>query len=192
MDVAAHDVPNPLKAGEVETLHGGKLQFPQAAVEMRVQYPAGSPANQGDVHCHKIAHECCASAFVNGSSQVLIGFLAKDLQRDDLIPVAVKVVQVLVALQGAEPDELVQCRLGKPLDVHGFLSCKVDEPLEEAAAAVGIVAVERLHHTPFVACPGMDACGLPTAWAGLRRHVLIVPTVKVLPMTCPLGHLHGG
>ena len=37
---------NTLKAGEVETLHGGKLQFPQAAAEMRVQYPAGSPADQ--------------------------------------------------------------------------------------------------------------------------------------------------
>jgi hypothetical protein len=68
MDVAAHDVPDPLKAGEVETLHGGKLQFPQAAAEMRVQYPAGSPADQGDVHCHKIAHECGASAFVMGTS----------------------------------------------------------------------------------------------------------------------------
>ena len=72
MDVAAHDVPNPLKAGEVEAIHGGKLQFPQSSVEMRVQYPAGSPADQGDVHCHKITHECGAAAPVDGSNQVLI------------------------------------------------------------------------------------------------------------------------
>ena len=49
MDVAAHNIANPLKAGKIETVQGGKLQFPQTAVEMPVQYPAGSPADQGNV-----------------------------------------------------------------------------------------------------------------------------------------------
>ena len=53
------------------------------------------------------------------------------------------------------------------------------EFLKDAAATSGIVTVERLHHASLVACPGMGACGLPAAGAGLRRHVLIVPTVQI-------------
>ena len=55
------------------------------------------------------------------------------------------------------------------------------EFLKDAAATFGIVTVERLHHASLVACPGMGACGLPTAGAGLRRHVLIVTTVQIFP-----------
>ena len=51
------------------------------------------------------------------------------------------------------------------------------EFLKDAAATFGIVTVERLHHASLVTCPGMGACGLPTA--GLRRHVLIVTTVQI-------------
>ena len=49
MEVAAHCVPNPLKAGKVETIQRSQPQLPQAAVEMSVQYPAGCSADQGNV-----------------------------------------------------------------------------------------------------------------------------------------------
>ena len=56
---------------------------------------------------------------------------------------------------------------------------RTDELMKDAAAAFGIVAVERFHHAPFVACPGMHACRLPAAGAGLWYHVLIVPAVQI-------------
>ena len=98
MEVAAHCVPNPLKAGKVETIQRSQPQLPQAAVEMSVQYPAGSPADQGNVHCHNEAYKGCAAAFIDGSDQVFIGFFTEALQCNDLIPVAVKVVQILITL----------------------------------------------------------------------------------------------
>ena len=49
MEVAAHSVPNSLKAGKIETIQRSQPQLPQAAVEMSVQYPAGSPADQGNI-----------------------------------------------------------------------------------------------------------------------------------------------
>ena len=98
MEIAAHCVPNPLKAGKVETIQRSQPQLPQAAVEMSVQYPAGSPADQGNVHCHNKAYKGCAAAFIDGSNQVFIGFFTEALQCNDLIPVAVKVVQILITL----------------------------------------------------------------------------------------------
>ena len=65
MEVAAHCVPNPLKAGKVEMIQRSQPQLPQAAVEMSVQYPAGSPADQGNVHCHNKAYKGCAAAFID-------------------------------------------------------------------------------------------------------------------------------
>ena len=38
MEVAAHNVANPLKAGKVETVQRSQPQLPQATVEMSVQY----------------------------------------------------------------------------------------------------------------------------------------------------------
>lgn len=70
MEVAAHCVPNPLKAGKVETIQRSQPQFPQAAVEMSVQYPAGSPANQGNVHCHNKAYKGCAAALIDGRKKL--------------------------------------------------------------------------------------------------------------------------
>ena len=59
---------------------------------MPVQYPAGSPADQGDVHCHHKAHKCRVAALIDGSDQVFIGFLPEALQCGNLLTVAVKVV----------------------------------------------------------------------------------------------------
>ncbi len=98
MEVAAHNVANPLKAGKVETVQRSQPQLPQAAVEMSVQYPAGSPADQGNVHCYNETHKGCVAAFIDGSDQVFIGFFTEALQCNDLIPVAVKVVQILITL----------------------------------------------------------------------------------------------
>ena len=98
MEIAAHSVPNPLKAGKVETIQRSQPQLPQAAVEMSVQYPAGSPADQGNIHCHNETHKGRAAAFIDGSDQVFIGFFTEALQCNDLIPVAVKVVQILITL----------------------------------------------------------------------------------------------
>ena len=49
MDVAAHNVANPLKAGKIEMIQSGQLQFTKTAVEMSVQYPAGGSADQGNI-----------------------------------------------------------------------------------------------------------------------------------------------
>ena len=98
MEVAAHSVPNPLKAGKVEMIQRSQPQLPQAAVEMSVQYPAGSPADQGNIHCHNETHKGRVAAFIDGSDQVFIGFFTEALQCNDLIPVAVKVVQILITL----------------------------------------------------------------------------------------------
>ena len=98
MEAAAHNVANPLKAGKVETVQRSQPQLPQDAVEMSVQYPAGSPADQGNVHCHNKAYKGCAAALIDGSNQVFIGFFTEALQCNDLIPVAVKVVQILITL----------------------------------------------------------------------------------------------
>ena len=98
MEVAAHNVPNPFQAGKVKAVQCSQPQLPQAAVEMPVQYPAGSPADQGDVHCHHEAHKGCVAALIDGSDQVLIGFFPKALQRSDLLPVTVKVIQILIIL----------------------------------------------------------------------------------------------
>ena len=179
MEVAAHDVADSFQAGKIKAVQCGQPQLPQAAMEMPVQYPAGSPADQGDVHCHNETHKCRVAAFIDGSDQVLIGFLTEAFQCNDLITVTVKVVEILIGFQGTELDKLIQCRLGKPPDVHGFLICEVDKTLKDAAATFRIVTVERLHHASFVTGPGIDACGLPTARAGLRYHVLIVPTVQI-------------
>ena len=98
MEVAAHSVPNSLKAGKIETIQRSQPQLPQAAVEMSVQYPAGSPADQGNIHCHNETHKGRVAAFIDGSDQVFIGFFTEALQCNDLIPVAVKVVQILITL----------------------------------------------------------------------------------------------
>ena len=98
MEIAAHCVANPLKAGKVETIQRSQPQLPQAAVEMSVQYPAGSPADQGNIHCHNETHKGRVAAFIDGSDQVFIGFFTEALQCNDLIPVAVKVVQILITL----------------------------------------------------------------------------------------------
>ena len=180
METAAHDVANPFKTGKVKAVQCGQPQFPQAAVEMPVQYPAGSPADQGDVHCHHEAHKCRVTAFIDGSDQIFVGFFSETFQSDDLIPIAVKVVEVLIAFQGADPDELAQRRFRKPPDVHGFLFCKVDELMMDAAATFGIVAVERLDGAPPVAFPGVDVCRMPAAGAGFWRHVLAAPAVQVV------------
>lgn len=91
MEAAAHCVPNPLKAGKIETIQRSQPQLPQAAVEMSVQYPAGSPADWGNVRgceadlCYNKAYKGCAAALIDGSDQVFIGFFTEALRCNDLI-----------------------------------------------------------------------------------------------------------
>ena len=92
VEVAAHNVPNPFQAGKVKAVQCSQPQLSQAAVEMPVQYPAGSPADQGNIHCHKEAYKGCVATFIDGSNQVFVGFFPKALQCNDLLPVTVKVV----------------------------------------------------------------------------------------------------
>lgn len=48
--------------------------------------------------CYNKAYKGCAAAFIDGSNQVFIGFFTEALQCNNLIPVAVKVVQILITL----------------------------------------------------------------------------------------------
>ena len=92
MDIAAHNAADPFKAGKIKAVKCSQLQLPQVPVEMSFQYPAGSPADQRDVHCHHKAYKGGVAAFIDGSDQVLIGFFPEAFQCGDFIPVLVKVV----------------------------------------------------------------------------------------------------
>lgn len=87
MDVAAHNFTDTFKAGKIKTIQRSQSQLLQIAVEILVQYPAGSPANQGNIHCYNEAYKGCVAAFIDGSNQIFIGLFSETFQSDDFITV---------------------------------------------------------------------------------------------------------
>lgn len=116
----------------------------QVIMEYTTQYLAGSIADHRNVHRNQIPLKGGVSALLDSVPKALPGLFTKPIHADDFSPVTIQTVNIQITMDKSLTDELFQCSLRQPFNVHCLLADKMDELFQPTCLAVRVITVQRL------------------------------------------------